>query len=323
MRTSSADLIGYPGIRTMVTADQQQLEKHELKPNHKSAYDHQNFTKAAATSAEARAGRRSDGHQIERNRRVIIDLGAAGGVAALPGAGRPKLSVWKPERGSRAATCTRRVAQQLSRLAERTKASQEIPTSRPRRRRRAAKYPSDAEQGRRHHVALLGAELAAEPVGLQSRQRDDATLRRRADRDRPSGLAFGYDEPSRTTTRSMRGRHLRPAGNINGTIDPRGNRFEGHASGLPMPPLRGTAFIEKMTAAARTIGWHPFPRRGDQLAHLPEPLGLHVSSLQPRQLPCGREELDRGDDDSTRGRHRASARRHARTTTVEIDRNAG
>jgi gluconate 2-dehydrogenase gamma chain len=41
------DLIGYPGIRTMVTAaDQQQLEKHELKSNHKSAYDYQNFTKA-------------------------------------------------------------------------------------------------------------------------------------------------------------------------------------------------------------------------------------------------------------------------------------
>jgi gluconate 2-dehydrogenase gamma chain len=41
------DLIGYPGIRTMVTAaDQQALEKHDLKPNHKSAYDYQNFTKA-------------------------------------------------------------------------------------------------------------------------------------------------------------------------------------------------------------------------------------------------------------------------------------
>ncbi len=43
------DLIGYPGIRTMVTAaDQQQLEHRELKPNHKSAYDYQNFTKATA-----------------------------------------------------------------------------------------------------------------------------------------------------------------------------------------------------------------------------------------------------------------------------------
>jgi gluconate 2-dehydrogenase gamma chain len=41
------DLIGYPGIRTMVTvADQQSLEAHTLKPNHKSAYDYESFTKA-------------------------------------------------------------------------------------------------------------------------------------------------------------------------------------------------------------------------------------------------------------------------------------
>jgi gluconate 2-dehydrogenase gamma chain len=54
------DLIGYPGIRTMVTAaDQQQLEKHELKPNHKSAYDYQTFTKATARAAEEGLPRRS------------------------------------------------------------------------------------------------------------------------------------------------------------------------------------------------------------------------------------------------------------------------
>jgi gluconate 2-dehydrogenase gamma chain len=54
------DLIGYPGIRTMVTAaDQQQLEKHELKPNHKSAYDYQNFTKATARAGEEGMPRRS------------------------------------------------------------------------------------------------------------------------------------------------------------------------------------------------------------------------------------------------------------------------
>ena len=41
------DLISYPGIRTMVSAaDQRSLEAHELKPNHKSAYDYPNFTKA-------------------------------------------------------------------------------------------------------------------------------------------------------------------------------------------------------------------------------------------------------------------------------------
>jgi gluconate 2-dehydrogenase gamma chain len=43
------DLIGYPGIRTMVTAaDQKALEAHQLKPNHKSAYDYETFTKATA-----------------------------------------------------------------------------------------------------------------------------------------------------------------------------------------------------------------------------------------------------------------------------------
>ena len=43
------DLISYPGVRTMVTAaDQQQLEKHALKPNHKSAYETDMFTKATA-----------------------------------------------------------------------------------------------------------------------------------------------------------------------------------------------------------------------------------------------------------------------------------
>ena len=44
------DLVGYPGIRTMVTAaEQQHLEKHDLKPNHKSAYDYESFTKAKAS----------------------------------------------------------------------------------------------------------------------------------------------------------------------------------------------------------------------------------------------------------------------------------
>ena len=43
------DLVGYPGVRTMVTAaDQKQLELHQLKPNHKSAYDYESFTKASA-----------------------------------------------------------------------------------------------------------------------------------------------------------------------------------------------------------------------------------------------------------------------------------
>lgn len=41
------DLVGYPGVRTMVSAaDQQRLEKNDLKPNHKSAYDYESFVRA-------------------------------------------------------------------------------------------------------------------------------------------------------------------------------------------------------------------------------------------------------------------------------------
>ena len=43
------DLIGYPGVRTMVSpSDQKALEAHQLKPNHKSAYQYDAFTKADA-----------------------------------------------------------------------------------------------------------------------------------------------------------------------------------------------------------------------------------------------------------------------------------
>jgi gluconate 2-dehydrogenase gamma chain len=42
------DLLGYPGVRTMVTAaDQKALESGQLKANHRSAYDYDSFTKAS------------------------------------------------------------------------------------------------------------------------------------------------------------------------------------------------------------------------------------------------------------------------------------
>lgn len=43
------DLIRYPGVRTMVTeGDQERLERGELAPNHRSAYDNEMFNKATA-----------------------------------------------------------------------------------------------------------------------------------------------------------------------------------------------------------------------------------------------------------------------------------
>ncbi len=50
------------------------------------------------------------------------------------------------------------------------------------------------------------------------------------------------------------------AGNLDGTIDPRGNIFEGpRAREFPMPALRGAGFTDKMAAAAKSLGWHAFP----------------------------------------------------------------
>ena len=54
------DLLGYPGVRTQVTAaDQQALERNQLKPNHRSAYDTEMFNKATA-SIEAGGSHHAD-----------------------------------------------------------------------------------------------------------------------------------------------------------------------------------------------------------------------------------------------------------------------
>ncbi len=50
------------------------------------------------------------------------------------------------------------------------------------------------------------------------------------------------------------------AGNIQGTIDPRGNIFEGpRRRGYPLPPLRSSGFTDMMDAAAKSASWHPYP----------------------------------------------------------------
>jgi gluconate 2-dehydrogenase gamma chain len=44
------DLVGYPGVRTIVTPDEQRLGADVVR-NHKSAYDYEMFTKASASAA--------------------------------------------------------------------------------------------------------------------------------------------------------------------------------------------------------------------------------------------------------------------------------
>jgi gluconate 2-dehydrogenase gamma chain len=54
------DLLNYPGVRTSVTAaDQLAMEKGQLKPNHRSAYDYAGFNKATA-SGDPHGGHHAD-----------------------------------------------------------------------------------------------------------------------------------------------------------------------------------------------------------------------------------------------------------------------
>ncbi len=49
------------------------------------------------------------------------------------------------------------------------------------------------------------------------------------------------------------------AGNLGGTLNPRGNVFEGPRSrDYPMPPVHPSGFNELMSEAATRLGWHPF-----------------------------------------------------------------
>ena len=49
------------------------------------------------------------------------------------------------------------------------------------------------------------------------------------------------------------------AGNIKGKLDPVGNIYEGARSReFPLPPLRETGWMQLMTTAAKSLGWHPF-----------------------------------------------------------------
>jgi len=59
------DLIGYPGVRTNVTVDDQRLGA-KVAPNHRSAYDYDMFTKAVARSGTPKEGGASTpGHEEE------------------------------------------------------------------------------------------------------------------------------------------------------------------------------------------------------------------------------------------------------------------
>ncbi|MCC7008284.1 MAG: GMC family oxidoreductase [Acidobacteria bacterium] len=200
---------------------------------------------------------------------VIIGLGAAGGVAALPLA-RAGLTVVGLEAGRRHSPADfapdelRNNVRGWPHAVQ--KANREIPTHRPNASSptlpRLAVHPMmNAVGGTSLHYWAQSWRLNPWDFKVVSE-----TTRRYGASRVPRGstiedwpLDYAELEPYYDAVEYEIGVSGK-AGNVNGTIDPRGNVFEGpRRREYPMPPLRRTGFTEMMADAARSLGWRPFP----------------------------------------------------------------
>ena len=173
---------------------------------------------------------------------------------------------------------SRRAAQQFPRLAaggaEGERRNPDPPAERVGALFAAAAHSSHDERRRRHLAALLGAELAAQSLGLQGGERDDAALWRLAHAQGFDGGGLAVRaRGARALLRQGRARgrrvRARPATST-ASIDP------------PRQHLRGAAQARLSDAAAarhrihRTHGGRRAPAR---LARLPGPGGDQLDDL--------------------------------------------
>jgi gluconate 2-dehydrogenase alpha chain len=206
---------------------------------------------------------------LRRTDVVIVGLGAAGGVAALPLA-QAGLDVVGLEAGRWMAPADHAPDELRNNLRgwphAVQKANREIPTHRPNAAApyspRLAIHPMmNAVGGTTLHYWAQSWRLNPWDFKVVSE-----TRRRYGASRLPKGTTvedwpFGLEElePYYDKVEVEIGVSGQ-AGNVRGVIDPRGNTFEGPRSrAYPMPPLRGTGFTEMMAGAARSLGWRPFP----------------------------------------------------------------
>ena len=264
---------------------------------------------------------------------VIVGLGAAGGVAALPLA-ESGLSVVGLEAGSR---LTRKdFAPDELRNNVRAwpftvqKAQREIPTVRPNRltpSTQGAIHPMmNGVGGTSLHYWAQSWRLNPWDFKVVSEIRRRYGVSKIPEGSTVEDWPFGYDELEPYYDRVEREIGVSgQAGNINGTIDRRGNPFEGTRSdAYPMEPLRWTGFIEQMADAAQNLGWDPFPG----------PAAVNTRTYQDRSSCmyhgfCNRGgcHVDAKNSTAVTTIPRAEATgnlqvvSHAHVTTIDVDRN--
>jgi gluconate 2-dehydrogenase alpha chain len=199
---------------------------------------------------------------------VIVGMGAAGGVAAYPLA-QAGLEVVGLEAGTWldrrdfAPDEIRNNYRDWPMLVN--KAEQERPTARATPATTATRVGShpmmNAVGGTTLHYWAQSWRLNPWDFEVVSRTRQRYGRSRLPQATTVEDWPLGYDELEPYYDRVEREIGVSgQAGNVRGTIDPRGNKFEGpRQREFPMPALRWTAFHERMADAARALGWHPFP----------------------------------------------------------------
>ena len=199
---------------------------------------------------------------------VVIGLGAAGGIAVLPlvEAGLQVIGLeagtWLTRRDFAPDEIRNNVRNWPQAV---QKANQEVPTHRPHPdapTTRASSHPMmNAVGGTMLHYWAQSWRLNPWDFRVVSQTTRRYGRSRLPPNSTVEDWPFGYDElePYYDKVEWETGVSGQ-AGNITGSIDTRGNVFEGpRQRGYPMPPLRGTGFTDLMAAAARGLGWRPFP----------------------------------------------------------------
>jgi gluconate 2-dehydrogenase alpha chain len=199
---------------------------------------------------------------------VVIGLGAGGGTAVLPLA-KAGLDVVGLEAGGRFSTRdypADEIRNDIRNWLGRDKVNDEVPTQR--RTAAEASVPAIAPGRMMNGVGGTSIHWTCQSWRLMPwnfKERSE-TIRRYGAGALPAGstiadwpLDYAELEPYYDKVEFLHGVSGK-AGNLNGTIDARGNVFEGaRAREYPLEPLRRTGFTEFMADAARRLGWHPFP----------------------------------------------------------------